>query len=145
MNDLTVKPNYRDMSDGKVIEEIVLLAQAGYERSLHDYCSLATAFVEDCNIAKKKDTLELLLQELLKIQINHSRLSSILRIMASSRNALSNWYSARDEILLILEREDPNRVKKLMAGLLDPDPMVREEMDGLDAWSSLLKQSRNYA
>lgn len=145
MDNPKIKIDYRNMSDARVIEEIVLLAQAGYERSLSDFCKLTTAFVEDCNVAKKKQTLELLLSEMLKIEVNHARLSSILRIMASSRNALSNWYTSRDATLSILEREEPERVKKLMAGLLDPDPQIREEMDGLDAWSSLLKQARNYA
>ena len=145
MHDMTTKIDYRSMSDSEVITQIVQLAQACYARSLAEYCQLATEFVEDCNVGKKKETLEQLLDEMLKIESNHSRLSSILRITASSRNSMSNWYSSRDAILVILEREEPHRVKRLMIGLHDPDPLIREEMDGLDAWSSLLKQSRNYA
>ena len=133
------------MPDDQVIAEIVQLAQAGYEGSLRDYCRLATYFVEDCNVAKKREALEVLLEEMLKIQVNHSRLSSILRITLSSKNALSNWYSARDRALVIIDREEPDRAKRLMAGLDEPDPQTREEMDGLDAWNSLKKHARKYA
>lgn len=133
------------MTDEQAITEIVRLAQASHRSSLSEYSNLATRFVEQCNIGKKKSTLEKLLDEILLIDVNHARISSILRMTASTRNALSNWYTSRDQALVILEREDPERAKRLMIGLLEPDPHTPEEMDGLDAWSSIIKNVHQYS
>lgn len=144
MHYVTFSFDYKALTDEQVIAEIVRFAHASHPESLAEFSYLATMFVEDCNVAKKKSTLEKLLEEMLKIRANHARISSILRTTMSTRNAISNWYTTRDQALAILEREDPERAQRLMIGLLESDPNTPEEMDGLDAWSSIIKRVRQY-
>lgn len=145
IDDPLIKIDYRNMADVDVVREIVQLGEACYEGSMSEYCRLATYFIEDCKVAKKQETLELLLDEVVKITTNHSRMVSLLRMTFSVRKSLNNWHSTRDKVVVILEKEDPERAKRLLSGLDELAPAALEEMDGLDAWQSLVKQAGNYA
>jgi hypothetical protein len=134
----------RHLPDDEVISQIVSLAESQDEDALSRYCVAATMFVESCKIAKKKKTLETLLDQILKIRINHSRLSSILRMTFSSRNAIANWYATRDRVAEILGEREPERSRRLMIGLMEDDPQTPEAMDGLNAWQSLIKAAEKY-
>jgi hypothetical protein len=137
--------DYPNMPQDEVISEIVRLAESNEEHAHRKYSELICNYLWDCNKAKQKEPIEQALLAITGIQTNHSRMVTMLRTSLAFRNSIDNWYSCRDKILEIVTREEPDRVKRLMIGLLEEDPKIREEMDGLDAWQSVLKGMAKYA
>lgn len=145
MIDPLIRIDYPNLPDSEVVKEIVRLAESSDEHASREYARLICNFFWDCNEQKRPDPIDQTLLAMLEITVNHSRLASILRTSLCFRDSLEHWYSSRDKILEILTREEPDRVRKLMVGLHEVDPKARVEMDGLNAWESLLKTAAEYA
>lgn len=135
---------YKSLTDDDVIAEIVNLAQKSDNH--REYCGLACEFIEDCKVAKNAAAIDKALSSILSLTANHSRITTILRYAFSVKDSLNNWYTTRDAAFEILKIHEPDRYKRLLAGLMDhKDPGKREEMDGLDAWQSIMKEVSKYA
>jgi predicted secreted protein len=145
MIDPLIRIDYPNLPDSEVIKEIVRLAESNDKHAGREAARIVTNFFWDCNKQKRPEPIDQTLLAITEITANHSRMSSILRSALCFKDSLEHWYSSRDKILEILTREEPDRVKRLMIGLHDEDPKVRVEMDGLDAWQSIIKTAAEYA
>lgn len=136
---------YTRLSDAEVIAEIVVLAESDEPNASRNYARLVVNFIEDCKKFKNGRGIDKTLLAIVDITKNHARMATVLRASYSVRNSLNEWYNVRDKVLDILQLNDPERSKKLMAGLALEKFEVFEEMDGLDAWESIVKACQKYA
>lgn len=137
---------YKSMTPGATIAHIVDLAERRHQEGIsRQYAHVVVNFVEDCCIAKDRAALDFLLTTILKSQAEPESMVTILRCTASTRQSLTKWHATRDKILeLLIDKDPPRGVKKIMAGLMEPAPEHVEPMDGLNAWESLLKEANKY-
>lgn len=139
--------DYKSMSSNAAIAHIIDL---GYQRptdklASRQYAHVVVNFVEDCRVAKDQKTLDCLLLAVASAPIEPEVMVTVLRCTFSTKNSLNEWYKARDKIYLHLVDKNPERgADVIMRGLMEAAPQEREEMDGLDAWQSLLKEAKKY-
>jgi hypothetical protein len=136
---------YTRLSDAEVIAEICVLAESDEPTASRNFARLVVNFVEDCKTYKNGRAIDQTLLAIVDIKKNHSRMATVLRASYSARNSLNEWFNVRDKVLEILEQYEPERCKKLMAGIATVPFEGFEEMDGLDAWQSIVKACAKYA
>ena len=135
--------DYKNRPDAEVIAEIVRLAEETDDDPFRKFSYLIVNFVEDCTELKNGRAIDQLLVAMLEIDCNHARIVIALRTSFSVRKSIEQWYRTRDVAIEILQVHEPLRAARLMAGLLETQPGYVEEMDGLNAWESIVKTMRN--
>jgi len=145
MIDPCIQIDVQTLPTDQVIAEIVRLAESSHETSGREYARLLDSYMEHCRVQKNAEAIDRTLMAISRIKCNFGRMSSALRTTYSVRNGLKHWYSTRDRVLGILNHEEPGRVRRLMIGLLEANPNIHQEMDGLDAWQSIQKAMSKYA
>jgi len=136
---------YTRLPDAEVIAEIVTLAESHDPVASRCFARLVVGFIEDCKVCKNGRAIDQTLLAILNIKQNHARMVTVLRSCYDVRNSLDQWYVVRDKIRDILTQEEPERVDRIMRGLHGDNPHVRTEMDGLNAWQSIMKECGKYA
>lgn len=136
---------YTRRSDAEVIAEICVLAESDEPTASRNFARLLVNFIEDCKKFKNGRAIDQTLLAMVEIKNNHARMATALRASYSVRNSLNEWYNVRDKVLVILQEKEPERSKKLLAGIATVPFEGFEEMDGLDAWESIVKACQKYA
>jgi hypothetical protein len=144
VNDPLIEFDYENLPDDVVIAEILRLAQSPEANASRKFSRLSVYYLEDCKELKKADAMDQMLLAILEVKSNFPCLASILRTSYSERNSLKHWYDARDQALIILKREVPDRAERLLIGLREANPHMPEEMEGLTAMQRLLKHAKEF-